>query len=69
MRALFVFVDGGFMFTAPGKGRNQKKSGREQKKKNKEEIVIKRDDIEDTEEVGLIRDPGTEEGSRVSYFK
>ena len=47
------------MFTACGKEETVKEK-EENKKENKEEIVIKKDDIEDTEEVGSS-DPELEE--------
>lgn len=56
---LFVFVTAVFMFTACGKEETVKEK-EENKKENKEEIVIKKDDIEDTEEVGSS-DPELEE--------
>ena len=46
---LFVFVTAVFMFTACGKEETVKEK-EENKKENKEEIVIKKDDIEDTED-------------------
>ena len=48
---LFVFVTAVFMFTACGKEETVKEK-EENKKENKEETVIKKDDIEDAEEVG-----------------
>lgn len=60
---LFVFVTTVFMFTACGKEetvKEKEENKKENKKENKEEIVIKKDDIEDTEEVGSS-DPELEE--------
>jgi hypothetical protein len=60
---LFVFVTAVFMFTACGKEetvKEKEENKKENKKENKEEIVIKKDDIEDTEEVGSS-DPELEE--------
>ena len=51
------------MFTACGKEetvKEKEENKKENKKENKEEIVIKKDDIEDTEEVGSS-DPELEE--------
>lgn len=48
---LFVFVTAVFMFTACGKEETVKEK-EENKKENKEETEIKKDDIEDAEEVG-----------------
>ena len=51
------------MFTACGKEetvKEKEENKKENKKENKEEIVIKKDDIEDTEEVGSS-DPDLEE--------